>query len=140
MRAWVIEGELAVPVRLDGTRVLVVDDEPDTRDLVGVVLEQCGAKVATAASVSEALGVLTWFSPDVMVADIAMPFEDGHALIRKIRALEPRLAGIPAIALTAHARVEDRDRALEAGFQVHLPKPVSPETLAQVVADLTRRR
>ena len=130
----------AAPVRLDGTRVLVVDDEPDTRELVGVMLEQCGAKVATAASVSEALGVLTWFSPDVMVADIAMPFEDGHTLMRKVRALEPSRAVLPAIALTAHARMEDRDRALASGYQVHLPKPVSPETLAQVVAELARRR
>jgi PAS domain S-box-containing protein len=130
----------SAPVRLDGTRVLVVDDEPDTRELVGVVLEQCGAKVATASSVHEALGVLSWFDADVLVADIAMPLEDGHALIRKVRELGPGRAHLPAVALTAHARSEDRERALASGFQVHLAKPVSPETLTQVVADLARRR
>jgi hypothetical protein len=125
---------------LDGVRVLVVDDEPDTRNLVAKVLQQCGAIVSTVASAAEALEAFEGAPPDVLVTDIGMPGEDGYALIRKIRARAPERGGrVPAAALTAYARVEDRMRALSAGFQLHVPKPVEPAELAMVVATLAGR-
>jgi signal transduction histidine kinase/ActR/RegA family two-component response regulator len=125
---------------LDGVRVLVVDDEPDTRNLLARVLQQCGAIVGTAASAAEALAAFEAGPPDVLVTDIGMPGEDGYALIRKIRARAPEHGGrVPAAALTAYARVEDRMRVLSAGFQLHVPKPVEPAELATVVATLAGR-
>lgn len=122
---------------LDGLRVLVVDDEPDARDLLREVLEVCGSDVATASTAAEALEALTGGKFDVIVSDIGMPNEDGYTLIEKVRALPDSEGGrTPAIALTAYARVEDRIRALKAGFQAHLPKPVEPVELAAVVASL----
>ncbi len=125
---------------LDGVRVLVVDDEPDTRNLVAKVLQQCGAIVSTVASAAEALEAFEGGPPDVLVTDIGMPGEDGYALIRKIRARAPEQGGrVPAAALTAYARVDDRMRTLSAGFQLHVPKPVEPAELATVVATLAGR-
>jgi signal transduction histidine kinase/CheY-like chemotaxis protein/PAS domain-containing protein len=118
-------------------RILVVDDEPDARDLVAAVLEQCGAKVTTAASARDALALLERELPDLLLSDIGMPEEDGYSLIRKVRAL-PGAAHIPAAALTAYARAEDRRKALDAGYMMHIPKPVEPAELVSVIASLTR--
>jgi len=126
---------------LRGVRVLVVDDEPDARQLVGEVLSRYGAEVRVAASTSEAFHEVRHWRPDVLVADIGMPVEDGYSFLRRVRALSASEGGaIPAAALTAYAQVEDRDRALAAGFQEHIAKPASPEHLADVVARLARDR
>lgn len=126
--------------KLDHLQVLVVDDEADARELLTTVLEQCGAKVTAVASVEEALKVIEWSKPDVLVSDIGMPEEDGYSLIGKVRARETQKGErIPAAALTAYARAEDRKRALLAGFQTHLPKPVEPAELIAVVASLAGR-
>jgi signal transduction histidine kinase/CHASE3 domain sensor protein/ActR/RegA family two-component response regulator len=125
---------------LDGARVLVVDDDADTRQLLKRVLEIHGAAVKTAASAAEALGMIAASPPDALVADIGMPGEDGYSLMRKIRKLPSRSGGtVPALALTAYARPEDRARALTAGFQQYVAKPVEPDELAAVVAELTGR-
>lgn len=128
------------PPSLTGLRVLVVDDEPDTRELLRKVLEGCGSEVTTAGSAAEALAAFAESKPDVLISDIGMPEEDGYELIGKVRAREKGTTDrIPAIALTAYARVEDRVRALNAGFQVHVPKPIEPAELVAVVASLTGR-
>jgi CheY-like chemotaxis protein len=122
--------------RLDGLRVLVVDNEEDTLALVSEVLQMHGAEVSAALSVKEALAQLELDLPDVIVSDIGMPIDDGYGLIRKIRALPAVMGGqIPAIALTAYAAVTDAQQALDAGFQLHLRKPVE---LAQLVAHVAR--
>lgn len=129
-----------VESRLDGARVLVVDDDSDTRQLLKRILENYGATVKTAASAAEALEMLITSPPDALVADIGMPDEDGYSLMRKIRNLPfDRGGAVPALALTAYARPEDRVRALTAGFQFHVAKPVEPNELATVVASLTGR-
>ncbi len=120
--------------------VLVVDDEPDARDLFSSVLERCGADVTAVGSVADALAAFRRRRPDVLLSDIGMPGEDGYSLIRKVRALPESEGGrIPAAALTAFARVEDRMRVLRAGFQIHLPKPIEPAELVAVVANLAGR-
>jgi PAS domain S-box-containing protein len=125
---------------LEGLRVLVVDDERDARDLLTAVLTQSGAEVTTAATVAEAVATLRRERFNLLVSDIEMPDEDGYALIRQVRASEEgRGRRTPAIALTAHARFADRMRALAAGFQMHIPKPVQPAELVVVVANLTSR-
>ncbi len=125
---------------LDGLRVLIVDDELDARELVTTMLERCGAKVFAAASAGEALEYLESWKPSVLIADIGMPGEDGYDLIRKVRVLSKERGGhTPALALTAYARTEDRVRALSAGYQVHLSKPVDRLELAAVVARLAER-
>ncbi|MES1022460.1 ATP-binding protein [Gloeocapsa sp. BRSZ] len=122
---------------LSGLKVLLVDDEADARDLLATVLQECQALVKTAASVAEAIAAIEQFQPDILVSDIGMPGEDGYSLIRRIRAMEaPNSARIPAVALTAYARVEDRTRALAAGFQMHIAKPVNPTELVAVIANL----
>jgi signal transduction histidine kinase/DNA-binding response OmpR family regulator len=125
---------------LKGLHVLVVDDEPETRDLLVAVLSRCGAEVRASSSAQDAIEALRQWQADVLVSDIGMPGEDGYELIRKVRALEPEHGGrIPAVALTAYARVEDRLRVLSAGFQMHVPKPVEPVELATVVASFAWR-
>ncbi|MBD1920355.1 PAS domain-containing protein [Microcoleus sp. FACHB-831] len=125
---------------LAGVRVLVVDDEPDTREFVTFALEQSGAKTSAAASTGEALEAIKSFRPDVIVSDIGMPEEDGYSFIGKVRSLAPKLGGtIPAIALTAYAREEDRLQALSAGFQMHVAKPIEPDDLVAIVASLAGR-
>ena len=127
--------------QLKGLDVLVVDDEPDARALVGAVLEQCGSVVRTVGSAAEALAAIRERVPDVMVSDIGMPTESGYDLMRKIRALPADQGGnIPAAALTAYARAEDRNKALSVGFLMHVPKPVDPGDLMNVVAELARSR
>ena len=125
---------------LGGLRVLVVDDEPDARNLVRRLLEECDAVVTTAGSAAEAIERVANDRPDVLVSDIGMPGADGYALIRWVRALGTDRGGdVPAVALTAYARPEDRDRAIRAGFQVHATKPIEPAALVSVVASLTKR-
>jgi PAS domain S-box-containing protein len=122
---------------LDGLRVLVVDDERDTLGVVTATLEEAGACVMAAASVGEALDAFDRQPPDVLVSDIAMPGEDGHALIEKVRARAMERGGrVPAIALTAYAGIEDRTRALLAGYQIHLSKPIDPVQLLEVIANV----
>ncbi|WP_163866617.1 response regulator [Myxococcus eversor] len=125
---------------LEGLRVLVVDDEPDARELLSVMLESRMAQVVTAASAREGLEQLRRFQPQVVLSDIGMPGEDGYSFIRRLRALPPEQGGqTPAIALTAFARMEDRARALLAGFQMHVAKPIEPAELVGVLAALTGR-
>ncbi|HEX8735004.1 MAG TPA: ATP-binding protein [Pyrinomonadaceae bacterium] len=125
---------------LEGLHILVVDDEEDGRALVTTVLEKCGAKVTAVDSAPAALRVLSETRTDILISDIGMPGEDGYSLIRKVRALPAEQGGqIPAAALTAYARVEDRMRVLRSGFQIHLPKPVEPAELVAVVASLSGR-
>jgi PAS domain S-box-containing protein len=125
---------------LEGLRVLVVDDEADARELLTTMLQPYGVEVMTVASAQEALLVLQQYHPDVLVSDIGMPGENGYALIEKVRALSQEAGGkIPAVALTAYARAEDRTQALLAGFQLHVPKPVNHAELAAVVANLAGR-
>jgi CheY-like chemotaxis protein len=121
-------------------RILVVDDELDTREFLRLVLNQCGLEVMTAGSSAEALELFQLSHPDVLVSDIGMPGEDGYSLIGKVRAWEGTHGGcVPAIAMTAYASRGDRIHALEAGFQVHLPKPVDPAELVALVASLAER-
>jgi PAS domain S-box-containing protein len=125
---------------LEGLRVLVVDDEDDARELISTIIAQQGAEVMTVETAAEALRTLALFQPDVIISDIEMPNEDGYTLIKKIRELDPQAGGrTPAAALTAYARTEDRMRALLAGFQIHLPKPIEPAELIAVVANLAGR-
>src|SRR5439155_26156300 len=137
------EGPAAVTgpdVRLDGVKVMVVEDETDVRDFLRVSLVQYGADVSAFATSAEALQAVEEERPDVLVSDIGMPDEDGYTFIRRVRALGPERGGqVPAAALTAYAKGEDGSRVLSAGFQVHLPKPVQPADLASVVATLAGR-
>lgn len=137
---------LEVPVRafaddiaLDKVRVMIVDDEAETRDLLRVMLASQGADVETFGSGAEALNQIDDWKPQVIVSDIGMPVQDGYAFIRKVRGLGSEAQAIPAIALTAYARAEDRMRALAAGFQMHVPKPVEASELVMVIASLVKR-
>ena len=125
---------------LSGITVVVVDDHDDARDLIKRVLEECDAKVVTASGAAEALATVERERPDVLVSDIGMPEVDGYELLRMVRALGPaKGGGLPAIALTAFARSEDRTRALHAGFLVHVSKPVEPSELVATVASVVGR-
>jgi CheY-like chemotaxis protein len=127
----------AVGTSLDGVSVLVVDDDAESRELVTAALESSGATVITAGSAAAALDVISTRRADVLLADIAMPGEDGYSLIRKIREREAAgMAALPAAALTSLARDEDRQHALQAGFQLHLAKPMDSHALIEAVAIL----
>ena len=129
------------PPELAGLRLLVVEDEPDTRDLLRSVLERCGAHVETAASAAEALERIRSARPALIVSDVTMPGEDGYTFMRWVRALGPEEGGrTPAIALTAHARAADRTRALVAGFKAHVPKPIEPAELIAVLVSVIRQQ
>ena len=126
---------------LYGLKILVVDDDTDTRELIDWVLKRVGAEVVACASAREAMEALEKERPHILVSDIAMPEEDGLSLMRRIRALPRERGGrIPAIALTAHSMVTDRLQSLRAGFQSHVPKPVVPEELVEVVASIVHLR
>lgn len=128
--------------QLDGLRILIVDDDPDIRDLLAYTLEVCGAEVIAVASAKEAISTLTQSSPplNILISDIGMPDEDGYSLLRRVRALEPEdRSRIPAIALTAYARTQDRTAALLAGFQSHIAKPVEPAELIAAIVNLAGR-
>ena len=117
--------------------MLVVDDEPDARDLIKRILTDCNASVTTAASAREALAAFRAAPPDVLVSDLGMPEMDGFGLLAEVRKLDAAAGGtVPAVALTAFARSEDRLRALEAGFAAHISKPVEPSQLIATVADI----
>ncbi|MFN6529177.1 response regulator [Nostoc sp. ChiSLP03a] len=135
-------GEISSPVAstpLAGLRVLVVDDEADTRNFLSFMFEEYGAFASAVASVDEALVVLEQAKPDILISDIGMSEQDGYTLIRKLRSLEPEKGGrIPAIALTAYTREEDRLEALSAGFQQHLSKPIDPNKLISAVANILK--
>ena len=120
---------------LDGVKILVVDDDPDTRDLVTTILTRCGGEVRSSESAADALLTFQEWQPDLLVSDIGMPQMDGYGLIRKLRKLKSKRARqIPALALTAYATDEDRSLALSAGFQMHLSKPIEPESLVSSIA------
>jgi CheY-like chemotaxis protein len=126
--------------RLDGLRVLVVDDESDTRDLLKQGLEYCGAAVTVAESAGEALDLMKVSIPDVLISDIGMAGTDGYDFIRQVRKLSRQQGGkVAAIALTAYTRIEDRLQALRAGYDMHVPKPVELTELVAVAASLARR-
>jgi len=128
----------ARPPRFHGLKVLVVDDDQDTCDLVGAVLQRAGAEVRTCLSASEALATMDGWMPDVLVSDIGMPEEDGYTLVRRVRArMTEEGRRIAAVALTAYGRNEDRIKALSAGFQVHVGKPIEPSLLISVVASVS---
>jgi CheY-like chemotaxis protein len=136
--SWEVENNrrLVEPHRsLEDVRVLVVDDDRDNLQILTTLLSEQKAKVQTATSVAEALQLLEWYKPHVLVTDLAMPGEDGYSLIAKLRAIE-NLKHIPAVALTAYVRVEDRTRALSAGFNMFVPKPVEANELIAAVANL----
>jgi CheY-like chemotaxis protein len=123
---------------LEGVRILILDDEPDARELIGTVLERSGAEVRMASDAKAAMEVVTGWKPDVLLSDVGMPDQDGYSFIRQVRSLPHKDGGsIPAAALTAYASAKDRLRALTAGFQTHLSKPVEPRELIAVVAVLS---
>jgi PAS domain S-box-containing protein len=125
---------------LTGIKVLIVDDDADTREFVAFLIEQYGADVISVASAGEALVALTRSQPDVLISDIGMPEVDGYMFLRQVRALPPKQGGLmPAIALTAYAGEIDYQQAMLAGFQRHVPKPVEPEVLMGVIADLVQQ-
>ena len=131
---------LPCPPELAGLHVLVVDDEVDTGEMLRTLLEQCGIDVTLADSATDAIARFAERRPDLLLSDIGMPGEDGHALIQRIRRLPPDAGGdVPAVALTAYARTEDRTRALLAGFDNHIAKPVDPRELIAVLATLAGR-
>ncbi|HYP29950.1 MAG TPA: ATP-binding protein [Blastocatellia bacterium] len=126
--------------KFKGVRVLIVDDDADARDMLGVVLSRFGAEVRKAASVQQALKILEDWRPHALVSDVGMPHEDGYSLIRKVRELEPEHGGLtPAIALTGYGRPEDRSQLLSAGYKVHMSKPVELIQLVDTIANLVGR-
>ncbi|HEX8149814.1 MAG TPA: ATP-binding protein [Pyrinomonadaceae bacterium] len=132
--------EINCPPSLQGLRVLAVDDEADTREMIRAVLEHCKIEVITAGSAPEALEAIVQSHPDVLISDLGMPDEDGYALIAKVRALPAEHGGqIPAAALTAYVRAEDRVKVLSSGFHLHVSKPLEPNELVAVVANLAGR-
>jgi CheY-like chemotaxis protein len=125
---------------LDGLRVLLVDDEPEAREIISTVIGRTGAEVKACISASEALAKVTEWRPDVILSDIAMPEEDGYSFIGKVRSLPREKGGeTPAAALSAYAREEDRKRALAAGYQMHIAKPIGASQLVTMVAKLAGR-
>jgi PAS domain S-box-containing protein len=124
---------------LIGVKVLVVDDDPDARDVVSMALAQCGARTAAVSSAQEALQILPDFRPDVLVSDIGMPGEDGYSLIRRIRARADAVGEVPAVALTAFTSPDDEKRALAAGYHQFVPKPVEVDALASVIRSLASK-
>ncbi|MDD1418155.1 response regulator [Dolichospermum sp. ST_sed1] len=126
---------------LTGIRVLIIDDDPDSRELVSMVIAQAGAEAITVASAAEFLNVLESFQPDVVVSDIGMPEVDGYMLLRQVRSLSPDQGGqVPAIALTAYAGEIDQQQAIAAGFQKHIAKPIEPDQLVVAIVSLLSRQ
>ena len=120
--------------------MLIVDDEADARQIISTMIAQTGAEVRTCESAHEALQTLEEWRPDVLMSDIGMPGEDGYSLINKVRSLPAERGGhTPAAAFTAYAREEDRNRALAAGYQMHIAKPVSSSQLVAMIAHLAGR-
>jgi len=125
---------------LNGIRILIVDDDADTCEMLAVALSLMGAEAQASNSVQEAFVSMAHWEPDILLTDINMPGEDGYSLIHKLRSSTPEKgANIPAIALTALARQEDSEQALSAGFQLHLAKPIDIEILAEAIVNLTNK-
>jgi signal transduction histidine kinase/DNA-binding response OmpR family regulator len=134
-----VDPKFECPPELAGLKVLVVDDDQDARELVALILRRCGAEPTTASSPDDAMAAFERVRPSVLISDIGMPGEDGYAFIRRVRALPGSEGGqIPAAVLTAYARAEDRRQALNAGYQIHVTKPVEPAELVAIVASLAR--
>ncbi len=128
-------------IHLGGLRVLVVDDDPDARELLMALLSRVGAQLESSSSAAEAFEALTRFRPHVLVSDIGMPDEDGYSLMQRVRALDQGSGGdTPSIALTAYTQTEDQRRAYAAGFNLHMGKPVRPDDLIAAVDKLAPRR
>ena len=124
---------------LQGLRVLVVDDEPDARDLLSTILRRYGSDVRCSESAADAMEAFAEWEPDILVSDIGLPNEDGYSLIKKVRQLDSsRAQKIPAVALTAYATDEDRIRALDAGFQTHVAKPIEPELFVSSITSVLK--
>jgi CheY-like chemotaxis protein len=135
----VAAGETVTLPRLVGVHAFIVDDEPDARELLHQVFVEQGAQVSSFAAAEDALAALQTAKPTVIISDIGMPNMDGYQFMRAVRAAEPRNDRIPALALTAFARAEDRKRSLVAGYQAHLAKPFDMAELLLIVADLVGR-
>jgi CheY-like chemotaxis protein len=131
-------GRPQAAVALDGARVLVVDDDPDTREVLRTILEDAGAVVTVTSSAQETRTALQTVHPDLLIADIGMPDEDGYSLMKSIRTLESDDSHLPAIALTAHAGPLDVERALASGFQLHVAKPIDSLRLVASIARLVQ--
>jgi len=131
--------QLQVAQQLQGVKVLVVDDEPDSRDLLKTILSRCGSEVRCSESAAHAMLEFESWNPELLVSDIGMPNEDGYSLIRRVRELESDSARIPAVALTAYATDEDRLQALSAGVQIHVAKPIEPESFVTSIAEVLCR-
>jgi CheY-like chemotaxis protein len=126
---------------LDGLKILVVDDEADSRELVTAILTRSGSEVRCSDSAAEAIVALKEWHPDVLISDIGMPHEDGYGLVKKVRKLRSKWAKeITAVALTAYATDEDRNKALSAGFQTHVTKPIEPKELVNSIASAVGRK
>ena len=125
--------------RLRSVKLLAVDDDADTRHLVKVILERSGAHITVAGSGREAFEVIKNTRPDVLICDLGMPEMDGYELLQKVRHLDPEVGNLPAIALTASARNQDRIRTRQAGFQAHLAKPIAPNELIKKIIELVDR-
>ncbi|WP_243147096.1 response regulator [Scytonema sp. UIC 10036] len=126
---------------LQGIQVLVVDDDADNLELITFILEQAGAVVTSVSSAEEALQLLYQTYPNILIADVGMPRMDGYTLLRQVRALPPEQGGqVPAIALTAYAGEIDRQKALAAGFQLHIPKPIDPEILVDAIVQVIKNQ
>ena len=125
---------------LEGLRIVVVDDEADARELLRAILTRCGGEVNCCESAAEAMKAIREWKPDLLVSDIGMPNEDGYSLIKKVRKLRSKRSKLPAVALTAYATKEDKSRALETGFQMHVAKPIEPETLVMSIASTVGRK
>jgi CheY-like chemotaxis protein len=126
---------------LKGIHILLAEDDDDSREMIRTLLQYCGALVTAVSSAQDAMKTLEHVKPDILLTDIAMPRRDGYWLVRAVRALPAEQGGnIPAIAITAHGHAHGVDRALAAGFQAHLGKPIDPWGLARTVANLVGRR
>ena len=136
-RSQTLAGNQPAVAPLAGRRVLVLDDEEDMRDLIAMILEHAGATVVRVSDVDAALRAIGSELPDVAVSDLAMPMEDGYAFVRRVRSLRDANARkLPLVAMTAHARAEDRHRVLDAGFDRHVAKPIEPAELVAALAAL----
>lgn len=133
------DANLVAAVRLDGVRVLVVEDDSDSRQMLGRVLQTCGATIQTSEGMTNAMACIDTFAPDILLSDLGMPGHDGFEFIRKLRSNGHNVQKLPAIALSGFARPEDRQRALLAGFQLHMAKPVDPRELTAAIATLIGR-
>jgi PAS domain S-box-containing protein len=135
-----LDDQESCPPELDGLRVLIVDDQPELLELLHEIMASCGCEVRACNNAQAALATLRAWQPEVLISDLAMPGQDGYWLISQVRALPPEQGGaVPALALTAYVRVEDRLRVLAAGFEQYVPKPIEPAELRDVVAQLARR-